>query len=215
MRCRCLGLVLTAAVLLAGSAAAQEIYRWIDRSGRSHFTDNLLNVPEEYRKQVESRPATPPPQVETPAASGLPTPQSARSDDAPKAPAPLPPPVRTAMPPLPASQIQELRLTIRNEAGQITGYLVFLNAQGQAAAIQDQSATLTIQCGRTELYNQTWTVHSGDFRYLQTGDKTVLAVPLTPITSFGDKVCLGDFGEATVVVSALRATGQVALQGLF
>lgn len=208
-------IVLAAGVLFAGSAAAQEIYRWIDRSGRVHFTDNLLSIPEEYRTQVESRPVTPPRQVETPSSSETPTPQSDRSDDAPRAPAPLPPPVRATLPPVPISHIQELRLALRNEGGQITGHLVFLNAQGQAVAIQDQAATLAIQCGRTELYNQTWTVHSGDFRYLQIGDKTILAVPLSPITSFGDQVCLGNFGEATVMVSALRATGQVALQGLF
>jgi clan AA aspartic protease (TIGR02281 family) len=36
-------------------AAAQEIYRWVDDKGRVHFSDNLHNVPEQYRSQVEKK----------------------------------------------------------------------------------------------------------------------------------------------------------------
>jgi micrococcal nuclease len=43
----------------AGGASA-EIYRWVDRAGQVHFTDNYHHVPPEYRDQVQVRPSTPP-----------------------------------------------------------------------------------------------------------------------------------------------------------
>jgi hypothetical protein len=39
-------------VLLAASAAAQEIYRYTDEHGRAHYTDSYYEVPERYRDQI-------------------------------------------------------------------------------------------------------------------------------------------------------------------
>jgi hypothetical protein len=41
---------------IAGSAAAQgQAYKYKDDRGRVHFTDNLYDIPERYRAQVETR----------------------------------------------------------------------------------------------------------------------------------------------------------------
>jgi hypothetical protein len=48
---------------LAGEGAA-EIYKWVDRDGQVHFTDDYAVVPPEYRDGVQSRPSSPP--AETP-----------------------------------------------------------------------------------------------------------------------------------------------------
>jgi hypothetical protein len=46
-----------------------EIYKWIDRNGKVHFTDNISAVPPEYRHQVEEKTSASPP-ARTPEASG-------------------------------------------------------------------------------------------------------------------------------------------------
>jgi micrococcal nuclease len=45
--------------MCTGEATA-EIYRWIDRQGQVHFSDDYNQVPPEYRTQVQVRPSTPP-----------------------------------------------------------------------------------------------------------------------------------------------------------
>jgi micrococcal nuclease len=44
----------------AGAGLAADIYRWVDRDGQVHFTDDLHQVPPAYRDQVQVRPGTPP-----------------------------------------------------------------------------------------------------------------------------------------------------------
>jgi hypothetical protein len=36
-----------------------KMYKWTDRQGKAHFTDNLSAIPPEYRDQVEERPSAP------------------------------------------------------------------------------------------------------------------------------------------------------------
>jgi micrococcal nuclease len=57
---------------LAGGGAA-EIYKWVDRDGEVHFTDDYSLVPPAYRDRVQSRPSSP--SSETP----LPPTSSAKS----------------------------------------------------------------------------------------------------------------------------------------
>ena len=72
-------------VLLALAPAYAEIYKWIDRDGRAHFSDTLAGVPPEYRDRIEER------------ASLIPTPrrepvlQRATPDHPSLAPTPAPP----------------------------------------------------------------------------------------------------------------------------
>jgi hypothetical protein len=44
---------LASVVLVAASAAADEIYRYTDEDGQTHFTDSYYDVPEQYRDQVK------------------------------------------------------------------------------------------------------------------------------------------------------------------
>jgi hypothetical protein len=44
---------LASLVLVAASAAADEIYRYTDDHGQTHFTDSYYDVPEQYRDQVQ------------------------------------------------------------------------------------------------------------------------------------------------------------------
>lgn len=58
-------LALPLALILLAPAAPAEIYRWVDDNGSVHFTDNLFQVPPEYRGRVKSMddrlpPARPP-----------------------------------------------------------------------------------------------------------------------------------------------------------
>jgi hypothetical protein len=52
----------------AGEGAA-EIYKWLDRDGQVHFTDDYSVVPPEYRDSVQSRPSSPPTDLPPPPAS--------------------------------------------------------------------------------------------------------------------------------------------------
>jgi clan AA aspartic protease (TIGR02281 family) len=59
-------------LLLMLSSAHGELYKWVDRHGKVHFTDNLDSIPPEYRYQVEEKATTtpvPPSQTEGKAAS--------------------------------------------------------------------------------------------------------------------------------------------------
>jgi peptidoglycan hydrolase CwlO-like protein len=49
-------LIVIAALLLFSSAAfGQEVYRWVDEQGTAHFTDDLGQVPEKYRDQIQKK----------------------------------------------------------------------------------------------------------------------------------------------------------------
>jgi micrococcal nuclease len=58
-------------ILLFGFSceAAAEIYKWVDRDGQTHFTDEYSLVPPEYRDHVESRPSSAPSEAPLPPAS--------------------------------------------------------------------------------------------------------------------------------------------------
>jgi micrococcal nuclease len=53
---------------LAGEGSA-EIYKWVDRDGQVHFTDNYAVIPPEYRDGVQSRPSSPPAEPPPPASA--------------------------------------------------------------------------------------------------------------------------------------------------
>jgi clan AA aspartic protease (TIGR02281 family) len=77
-----LALVLALLALLHACAASAEIYRWTDAEGNLHFTEDLSQVPPEYREEAVRRPSstskgalqtyTPPASVE-PRRSGRPS----------------------------------------------------------------------------------------------------------------------------------------------
>ena len=50
-----LGALLVSFCLLAVGISAQEIYRWVGKNGRIHFTDNFPSIPQKYRDKVEKR----------------------------------------------------------------------------------------------------------------------------------------------------------------
>src|SRR5215831_11118871 len=56
-------------LLLALTPAYAEIYKWVDRDGRVHFSDTLAGIPPEYRDRIEEK-------------AGLPS--TSRSDPAPR-----------------------------------------------------------------------------------------------------------------------------------
>ncbi|MGH8069169.1 MAG: DUF4124 domain-containing protein, partial [Candidatus Entotheonellia bacterium] len=63
-----LGLLPVLVCGLAGEGTA-EIYKWLDRDGQVHFTDDYSVVPPEYRDGVQSRPSSPPTDRPLPPAS--------------------------------------------------------------------------------------------------------------------------------------------------
>jgi clan AA aspartic protease (TIGR02281 family) len=74
-------------VLLTVMPAYAEIYKWVDRNGRVHFTDTTAGIPPEYRDRMEEK------------ASTTPTPQP-----------PQPPPQRLSVAPTPMSTSYEVPL---------------------------------------------------------------------------------------------------------
>jgi Domain of unknown function (DUF4124) len=54
-----------------GSRAWAEIFKWVDRDGQVHFTDDYSLVPPAYRDRVQSRPSTPPSEAPPPPASSV------------------------------------------------------------------------------------------------------------------------------------------------
>jgi clan AA aspartic protease (TIGR02281 family) len=42
-------------IVVVGFPAYSEMYKWVDKKGTVHFTDDLLKVPEEFRSDAESR----------------------------------------------------------------------------------------------------------------------------------------------------------------
>jgi micrococcal nuclease len=70
--------------LLIFGVAQAEIYRWVDRDGHVHFSDDYAVVPPEYRDRVQSRPSLPPSETPLP-------PISAPNSKLSKRPKPLPP----------------------------------------------------------------------------------------------------------------------------
>ena len=54
-------------LLLTLAPAYAEIYKWVDRDGRVHFTDSIAGIPPEYRDRIEEKTsATPAPQSAEP-----------------------------------------------------------------------------------------------------------------------------------------------------
>ena len=49
----------------ASIAHAADVYRWVDKNGSTHFTDDLNKVPSEYRDQVKKEEAREPRESET------------------------------------------------------------------------------------------------------------------------------------------------------
>ena len=54
-RLRPLGLLIAALLLIGALPAAAEMYKYIDSKGRMHFTQDIGQVPPEYRNQVERK----------------------------------------------------------------------------------------------------------------------------------------------------------------
>ena len=50
-----LAALLVSFCLLAVGVSAQEFYRWVEKNGRIHFTDNFPSIPQKYRHKVEKR----------------------------------------------------------------------------------------------------------------------------------------------------------------
>jgi hypothetical protein len=67
-----------------------QIYKWIDRQGNVHFTDDQSRVPSAYRSSLEVERATPPAPLPTPrdAAATAPSPDATAPGDMPAAPPP-------------------------------------------------------------------------------------------------------------------------------
>src|SRR5678816_1608229 len=42
-------------LFLALAPAYAEIYKWVDRDGRVHFSDTLAGIPPEYRDRIEEK----------------------------------------------------------------------------------------------------------------------------------------------------------------
>jgi hypothetical protein len=57
-------------LLLALAPAYAEIYKWVDRDGRVHFSDTLASVPLEYRDRIEERASLTPTPRREPVATG-------------------------------------------------------------------------------------------------------------------------------------------------
>jgi hypothetical protein len=63
--------ILIGLILYSVISAGQEVYKWVDEKGTVHFTDDLGEVPEKYREQIQkktppkepipSQPTSPPP----------------------------------------------------------------------------------------------------------------------------------------------------------
>ena len=51
-----------------------QIYKWMDRQGNIHFTDNPSHIPSEYRSDVDVEKATPPAPLPTSSDNATPTP---------------------------------------------------------------------------------------------------------------------------------------------
>jgi endonuclease YncB( thermonuclease family) len=65
IRCIALGFLPFLLCVLTREVRA-EIYRWIDPAGQVHFTDDVSQIPPEYREGAESRPSTAPSRMPPP-----------------------------------------------------------------------------------------------------------------------------------------------------
>jgi micrococcal nuclease len=57
-------------LLLAFEDAHAEIYRWLDRHGQVHFTDDYASIPPQYRDRVRVQPSSPSAESPVPPGSG-------------------------------------------------------------------------------------------------------------------------------------------------
>jgi hypothetical protein len=60
-------IVIAALLLFASAALGQEVYRWVDEQGTIHFTDDMGQVPEKYRDQVQKKEPPKEPPITQPA----------------------------------------------------------------------------------------------------------------------------------------------------
>lgn len=65
MKVVCFAILILLLVLPSVSHAA-DIYKWVDKDGTAHFTDDLSKVPPEYRDQVKREEVKDSPQIQTP-----------------------------------------------------------------------------------------------------------------------------------------------------
>jgi micrococcal nuclease len=63
--------ILPLLLCLPGGRAWAEIFKWVDRDGQVHFTDDYSLVPPAYRDRVQSRPSSLPSEVPSPPASSV------------------------------------------------------------------------------------------------------------------------------------------------
>jgi peptidoglycan hydrolase CwlO-like protein len=64
-------IVMAGLLLLSVQAYGQEVYKWVDEKGMSHFTDDLSQVPEKYREQAAKK-TSKEESASTPSAGSLP-----------------------------------------------------------------------------------------------------------------------------------------------
>ena len=84
-------------LLLTLAPVQAEIYKWVDRDGRVHFTDTIAGIPPEYRDRMEEKADT------APALPRVPEPSQTR-------------PARRSRAPLPASMSYEVPLQRKGNA---------------------------------------------------------------------------------------------------
>jgi clan AA aspartic protease (TIGR02281 family) len=82
---RCVFHLLWVILLLALAPAYAEIYKWVDRDGRVHFSDTLAGVPPEYRDRIEEKASL------TSIPRSNPTPQRVTPERLSSSPTPAPP----------------------------------------------------------------------------------------------------------------------------
>ena len=105
-------------VLFLYSVAHSEIYKWVDQSGRVHFTDNLSSIPPAHQHKAQPQASTPAP---------LP------------APAPALPPQAAVVTPVPISYAVPLRRT-----GEAMVVQALLNGNVTSPLLVDTGAELTV-----------------------------------------------------------------------
>jgi micrococcal nuclease len=76
--------VLPLLLLILAREVNAEIYRWVDQSGQVHFTDDIGQVPPEYRHSIERRPSTAPAQTPPPPPAASPPKKSGRTRESPR-----------------------------------------------------------------------------------------------------------------------------------
>jgi micrococcal nuclease len=76
--------VLSCLLLVYAGQGMAEIYRWVDGAGQAHFSDDVNQVPAEYRDQVQVRPSVPPSEAPKTPLAPPPGKKSLRTKEAPR-----------------------------------------------------------------------------------------------------------------------------------